>query len=57
MKPDHVLGLTACACCLIIVATFWVSISLAMGFIREYSPRAVIAGAAESQEIVAPERP
>ena len=57
MKPDHVLGLTAAACCLIIVATFWFSISVAMGLVHEYSPRPVIAGAIDSQEIVVTETP
>ena len=57
MKPDHVLGLTAGACCLIIVATFWFSISVAIGLVHEYSPRPVMAGAVDSQEIVLTERP
>ncbi len=56
MKPDHVLGLTAGACCLIFVATFWFSISVAMGLVQEYSRQPILSGAAESQEMVVTDR-
>jgi len=50
MKPDHVLGVIACTCCLIIAASVWVFVSVAAGLVEEYSPQSVIS--AQSQEIV-----
>jgi hypothetical protein len=55
MKPDLVLGVTAGACCLIVVASLWFSISAAMGLVQEYS-RPVMTGATEYQEIAVVER-
>jgi len=53
MKPEHVLGATAGACCLIIAASVWVFVSVATGLVHDYSPRAGMSGAAV-QDIVFP---
>jgi hypothetical protein len=50
MKPDHVLGVTACACCLIVVASLWAFVSSARGLAQGYSPASGIPGVVEVQD-------